>query len=249
VTNAGQPEALRQPGKGDTDRGGTGRSPRSVAAVHADDVMQDGSSEVEARIRIAALQYKLEAFERAKQRMPEHPPPAGVVTRHIEDWERQTHDFRMAARAAAPEQQLPESFLRTDQARGKLARGFVSDQFFRFLDIARDPNGHRMRNRAVAFEQFDQRHVAVLVSPGDRRLADVRFRVRVRAALEQSFRDSEPAPVGALIERTSPAISIGAFDGSAFVGIEPGCHRCVWRGATRFRLMASSSLRSNAFIS
>ena len=38
----------------------------SVAGVHPDDVMQDGSAEVEARIRIAVLQHKLEAFERAK---------------------------------------------------------------------------------------------------------------------------------------------------------------------------------------
>jgi len=38
----------------------------------------------------------------AKQRMPEHPPPARVVARQIEDRERQAHDFRMGARTAAP---------------------------------------------------------------------------------------------------------------------------------------------------
>src|SRR6516164_3230841 len=152
--------------------------------------------------------------------MPEHPRPARIVTRQIEKWEGQTHHFRMAARAAAPEQQLAEGFLWTDEAWRKFAGGFVGDQFLCFPNIAPDSDRHRMSDRTVSFKQFDHRGVAALVSPRDRRLADVRFRVRVCAALEQSLRDRQPAPVGALVERTSPAFAIGAFDGSAFVGME-----------------------------
>src|SRR5215472_6654381 len=38
----------------------------AIAPVHAGDVMQDRSAEVEARIRIAVRQHKLETFERPK---------------------------------------------------------------------------------------------------------------------------------------------------------------------------------------